>query len=141
VFNIDCYTDYLVKIASTRFGKVFYSILAGALGNLILVIFLSIMVHGATIGSLLPVIIGFNAAITGYMVLEKTRNGFTHKRTVAIGSGIAMVLVTVVILNLLFFQGSEVYLIFIEDLIALLLAGIVASWLGGMLAIKYYNLR
>ena len=141
MFNIDYYTDYIAKIVSTRFGKAIYSVLVGAVGNVILVIFLSSLMHTATIGILLPVIIGFNAALTGYMVLEKTRNGFTHKRTVSIGSGVAMILVTVVFLNILSFQGAGVYLIFAEDLIVPLLVGIVASWLGGMLAVKYFNLN
>jgi hypothetical protein len=141
MFNIDYYADYIAKIGSTRLARVIYSVLVGAVGNMILVAFLGIMVRTATIGNLLPVIIGFNAALTGYMVLEKTRNGFIHKRVVSMGSGIAMVLVTAMLLNIPFFHGSGFYLIFAEDLMILLLVGTVTSWLGGMLAVKYFSLK
>lgn len=141
MFNIDYYADYIAKMGSTRLAKIIYSVLVGAVGNVILVVFLGIMMPAATIGHLLPVIIGFNAALTGYMVLEKTRNGFTRKRMVSMGSGIAVLLVTAVLLNIPFFHGTGVYLIFAEDLIVLLLVGIVTSWLGGLLAIKYFSLK
>jgi hypothetical protein len=74
------------------------------------------------------------------MVLEKTRNDFKHKRAVSIGSGAAMVLTTTVILNILFFRGAGEYLVFSGDLLLLLLVAIIASWLGGSLAVKYFKL-
>ena len=140
MFNIDYYTDALVRIGSTRFGKTMASILAGAVGSVILVIFFTGIMRASTIGFLLPVVIGFNAALTGYMVLEKTRNDFTHKRTVSIVSGIAMLLITTIILNILFFQGAGVYRVFSGDLLTLLLVAAIAGWLGGSLAVKFFKL-
>ena len=141
MFNIHYYTDYMVKMVSTRPGKIFFSVLAGSFGAIILVFFLTGMTFTATIGDLLPVIIGFNTALTGYMVLEKTRDGFKRKRAVAIGSGMAMVLVTAALLNMIFFRGAGIFLIDAELLMTLLFVGIVTSGLGGMLAIKYLSLQ
>jgi hypothetical protein len=140
VFNLNYYTHTLVKIGSTRFGKTLYSILAGAAGTSILVIFFAGIMRASTIGFLLPVVIGFNAALTGYMVLEKTRNAFKHKRSVSIGTGAAMVLTATLILNTLFFKGAGIYLIFSADLLLLLLVAVVFSWLGGSIAVKYFKL-
>jgi hypothetical protein len=141
MFNIQYYTDHVMKIGGTRSGKVFYSILAGSLGAVILVLFLTGMTYTVTIGNVLPVIIGFNTALTGYMALEKTRNGFKHKRAVAIGSGVAMVLVTAALLNIIFLRGAGIFLIDVAQLTTLLFVGIVTSGLGGILAIKYFNLK
>jgi drug/metabolite transporter (DMT)-like permease len=141
MFNIHYYTDYFVKISSTRPGKIFYSVLAGSLGVIILVLFLTGMTFTVAIGDLLPVIFGFNTALTGYMVLEKTRDGFKHKRSVAIGSGAAMVLITASLLNIMFFREAGIFLIDVGQLMTLLFVGIVSSGLSGMLAIKYLSLQ
>ena len=141
MFNINYYIDQIMKIASTRFGKVFYSILAGSIGAVILVLFLSGMSLSAGVGNILPVIIGFNTALTGYMVLEKTRDGFKYKRVISIGSGVAMVLATAAFLNIMYFRGAGIFLISLEELATLIFVGIVTSGLGGMLAIKYLSLR
>ncbi len=141
MFNVNYYIDQIMKIVSTRFGKVFFSILAGSIGAVILVLFLSGMTLSAGVGNILPVIIGFNTALTGYMVLEKTRDSFKYKRVISIGSGVAMVLATAAFLNIMYFRGVGVFLISMQELATLLFVGIVTSGLGGMLAIKYFNLK
>jgi len=141
MFNVNYYIDQIMKIVSTRFGKVFFSILAGMIGAVILVLFLSGMTLSAGVGNILPVIIGFNTALTGYMVLEKTRDSFKYKRVISIGSGVAMVLATAAFLNIMYFRGTGVFLISMQELATLLFVGIVTSGLGGMLAIKYFNLK
>ena len=141
MFNIHYHINHIVNIGSTRPVKVFYSILAGSLGAIILVLFLTGMTYTATIGNILPVVIGFNTALTGYMALEKTRDGFKHKRAVAVGSGAAMVLVTAALLNIMFFRGAGIFLIDAEQLMTLLFVGIITSGLGGMLAIRYLSLK
>lgn len=118
-----------------------YSILAGSMGAIILVLFLTGMSLATSIGGILPVIIGFNTALTGYMVLEKTRNAFTHKRLAAICSGAAVVVITALLLNIMSLWGAGVFLIGIEQLMVLVCTGIIASGLGGILAIKYFKLK
>jgi hypothetical protein len=108
---------------------------------MLLVVFFTGILPTAVIETLLPLIIGFNTALTGYMVIEKTRNRFVRKRTLAMGAGVAVVLVTALLLNLLFLQWVGFNLIGLESLPALLLVGIVTSVLGGMLAVKYFNLN
>lgn len=141
MFHIDYFSIRIMKMSSSKPGKVFYSILAGTLGAIILVLFLSGMSLTAAIGGILPVIIGFNTALTGYMVLEKTRYAFTHKRLVAISSGAAVVLITASFLNIMSFRGAGVFIVGVEQLMTLVCIGIVASGLGGMLAIKYFKLK
>jgi hypothetical protein len=116
-------------------------VLVGTIGSIILVLFLTGMSFATAIADLLPMIIGFNTAITGYMVLEKIGDGFVHKRTVAIGSGVAMVLVTAALLNIMFLHEAGVFLIHLQQLATLLIVGAVTSGLGGLLAIKYLRLN
>ncbi len=141
MFHIDYFSTRIMNMSSSKSGKVIYSILAGALGAIILVLFLSGMSLAAAIGSILPVIIGFNTALTGYMVLEKTRNAFAHKRLAAIFSGVTVVVITALLLNIMSFRGAGVFIIGIEQLMTLIFTGIIASGLGGMLAIKYFQLK
>ncbi|MEJ2097607.1 MAG: hypothetical protein P8Y38_10845 [Deltaproteobacteria bacterium] len=141
MLNIDYYSDYLTKLASTRLGRTLYSIGVGAVGAVILVVFLAKLLTVATLGNLMPFIFGFNAALTGYMVIEKTGDALAYKRTVAMISGVALVIVATLILNVLYFQGTGIYLIFMEDLLLLLPVSIIASVLGAMLAIKYFQIR
>jgi len=130
----------IMKIGSTRFSKVLMSILAGSIGTIILTVFLTGMSYQASIGNLLPLLIGFNAALSGYMVLEKTRDAFKYKRLLSMGTGLLMVLVTTYFLNHLYFHGAGFYLIDLGAFVILLSVGIITSLLGGSLAIKYFNL-
>jgi hypothetical protein len=140
LYAIEYCTHTIMKIGSTRFSKVLMSILAGSIGTVILAAFLTGMSYQASIGNLLPVLIGFNAALSGYMVLEKTRKAFKYKRVAAVGTGVVMVVVTAYLLNLLFLRGAGFHLIGIGEFITLLGVGILTSLLGGILAIKYFKL-
>lgn len=122
-------------------GQSIYSVLVGAIGAVILVLFLTGGQYTATIDNLLPLIIGFNTALTGYMLIEKTRKAFTRKRTVSMGAGVAVVLVATVLLNFIFVQWAGVTLIGFDNLLLLLLVGVITSGLGGSLAVKYFSLN
>ncbi|MEN8243993.1 MAG: hypothetical protein ABFS43_03720 [Thermodesulfobacteriota bacterium] len=141
MLDINYYTDYIVKIVTTRFGKVAYSVMVGSIGVMILAVFFSGMMQTATVENLLPIIFGFNGALTGYMALEKTRNDFSRKRLLSMGSGIALVLSATALLNIVFLRWVGFKLVTIDALPVLLLVGIVTSWLGGILAVKYFNLH
>ena len=141
MLNIHYYTDYFIKIGSTRWGRSIYSVLVGAIGAVILVLFLTGGQYTATIDNLLPLIIGFNTALTGYMIIEKTRKAFTRKRTVSMAAGVAVVLVATVLLNVIFGQWAGVTLIGFDNLLLLLLVGLTTSGLGGSLAVKYFSLN
>ena len=126
---------------SDLFKKITYSIIVGVLGSLLLVAFFTTLMSYGTIGKLLPWVIGFNAALTGYNLINRTNNCPKHERISAVGSGIMMVIITVVLLNIIFFNLMGGYLIYIKDLIFLIAIGAVFSGLGAILAVKYTNLN
>lgn len=126
---------------SDLFKKIAYSIIVGVLGSLLLVVFFTTLMSYGTIEKLLPWVIGFNAALTGFNLINKTKNSLQYKRISAVGSGIMMVIITVVLINIIFFNLMGGYLIYIKDLIFLIAIGAVFSGLGAILAIKYLTYK
>ncbi|MEA1947855.1 MAG: hypothetical protein U9N83_11220 [Thermodesulfobacteriota bacterium] len=126
---------------SDPFKKIAYSIIVGVLGSLLLVVFFTTLMSYGTIEKLLPWVIGFNAALTGYNMIKRTNNRINYKRISAVGSGILMVIITVVLINIIFFNLMGGYLIYINELIFLIAIGAVFSGLGAILAVKYINLK
>jgi len=137
MFNLNA----LVEIWSTAYGKTVYSILVGTVGVAILVAFLSTVVLPAASLKFIPLVIAFNAALTGYMVLEKTRDYFQRKWTLAMVAGTAMTLLSFIVLNAFFMQTTGLYLLGLPQLAIMLAMGIGASWFGGVLAINYFKLK
>lgn len=131
----------IMEIGSTAYGKAVYSILAGTVGAVILVAFLNTVVVPAASIRFLPLIVAFNTALTGYMVIEKTRTFFQRKWSVAIGAGIATTLLVFAALNLFFLQTTGLFLISLPQFLVMLAIGTGSSWFGAVLAINYLNLN
>ena len=125
---------------SYDFKEIVYSILVGVIGALVLVVFFTSLLSLGTIEKLLPYVIGFNAALTGYNLINRTKSSLKYRRVYAAGSGILMVAITVVLSNIITFYLMGVCLINITELMFLIVIGGVLSGLGGILAIKYLNL-
>jgi len=136
MFNI----EYLSEIGSTAYGKTVTSILAGTVGAVILVAFLNVLVLPAGSVKFLPLIIAFNTAVTGYMVIDKTREYFRHKRFIAVLAGTAATLLVFITLNAFFLHATGFFLINPTELWFMLAIGIGSSWFGSILAIRYLNL-
>jgi len=126
---------------SDQIKPIVFSIIIGVIGSLVLVGFFSCLMSIDTIEKLLPYIIGFNAALTGYNLIKNTDNSLKLKRTYAISSGVVMVVTTAVILNLIMLHLLGSYLIYFTDAISLIIIGGVSSGLGAILAIKYLNMN
>lgn len=141
MLDIQIYTDYVERLAGTWFGKTLYSICVGAVGTVILAVFLAGMMQPTTLEILLPVIIGFNAALTGYMAVEKCRHIVRRQFLLAMGSGIVMVLLATVFLNIIFSHWAGFILIGLGTLVVMLGVGLIASSLGGKLCTKYLELN
>jgi hypothetical protein len=124
-----------------NFGKFVQPILTGVFGSILLVFFFTGLMSIGTIGKFLPFVIGFNTALTGYNLLRRTKNKFKYKRIWGLISGIITVVITVLILNGLFFYLFGGYIVCIIDFLLLISIGSVFSWLGAVLAIRYFHLE
>lgn len=141
MFNFHYYTDQLGRLANTWYGKTLYSVFVGALGVVILAGFLAGLIEAAAIEKLLPIIVAFNAALTAYMTVEKTKGMVARRQAVAMGAGIAMVLLSFAGLNILSYQWAGYSLVGIGMLLVMLVVGVIAAILGGKLCTKYLELN
>ena len=119
---------------------VIYRVGVGVIGSLILVFFLMGLMSISGSVANMPWIIGFNAALTGYTILDKTRGRLKRKWIVTLGSGALMVVTVCLCLTITGVYLIGDYLLSEGDLILLSIIGISCSGLGGWLAVKYLHL-
>ena len=132
-------TGFLMKYYNHVLNFI-YAIVIGAFGSILLVMFfIGVMAIGA-IEKLLPFIIGFNAALTGYNLISRTKNRFKHKRLWGLISGIVIVIIAVLILNIAFYYYTGAYFVYMANFLFLVFIGGLFSWLGAILAIRYLKL-
>ena len=141
MFDIQLFSDILTRIGASRLGRTLSRVAVGIIGVMILAGFLAALLTPKAVETLFPVIVGFNTALTGYSVIDKTRDAYKHKRLIATGAGAIVVLLATLATNFLFWQMAGVIPIAVGKLWVLMPVGIFTSWLGGALAIKYFKLN
>ncbi len=122
-------------------GKFAYSILTGVFGVAVLVMFLAVFMELYRVVPFVPWIIAFNTTMTGYSLIDKTRDTLKYKQISSIIAGIFNVIITYFLLSLSSFYLFGKSLFSIWDFALFLIIGIVCSELGALLAIKYFKLK
>lgn len=134
--------SHYYEVAKTSVaGKIIYSIAVGVGGVAILVVFFTAPITVAPISKLMPWIVGFNGALTGYMAMEKAGQGLKYKRLWSVGVGALMVIGVCALLVFIFPTIVDVSTVTIKDLLVWLVVGVICSGFGGVLAVKYDNLK
>lgn len=101
-------TNFYNRFIASPTGAIVYSIMAGGIGVVVLVMFLAAMFSLSTVAKFIPWIIGFNAAVTGYSLIDKTRDRLPRKRLFAMGTGGFMALLVCFLFILAFGYGTLV---------------------------------
>jgi len=130
-----------LKEKTPLLGKAAYCILTGIFGTAVLIIFLAVFIELYRIVPFVPWIIAFNTAMTGYSLIDKTRDTLKYKQIFSICTGILNVIITYFLLSLSSFYLFGESLFSIWDFALFLIIGIVCSELGALLAIKYFKLK
>ena len=130
-----------LKEKTPLLGKAAYCILTGIFGTAVLIIFLAVFIELYRIVPFVPWIIAFNTAMTGYSLIDKTRDTLKYKQVFSISAGILNVIITYFLLSLSSFYLFGENLFSIWDFALFLIIGIVCSELGALLAIKYFKLK
>lgn len=130
--------SFINRLKATVPGAMVYSIFAGSIGAVILVVFFNGIFSAELISKLIPWIFCFNAAITGYTLLDITRNRLTHKLVIAMVCGVLMIVFacTLIVLTL-----DTAVLISYYQATLYLAIGLGCSLLGAWLAKKYHHLE
>ena len=126
---------------ASRLWQIFISILAGSCGTIILVYFLGGLVSMDTMGSLLDWIVGFNTALTGYMLMDKSGGELRFWQWLCSGAGLINAVVSIFAINHLYVLRIDFPLLDLADAGILLTIGAICGALGGLLAKKYQELK
>jgi len=120
--------------------KFIYAIFIGVFGAVLLVMFFTGLMTVGSIERLLPFIIAFNAALTGYNLIRRIKDRIKYKRLWSLISGIILVVSVTLILNIAFYYLTGGYIVYMADFLFIASIGAVFSWLGAVLAINYFKL-
>lgn len=121
-------------------GKFAYCTLSGIFGTAVLTIFLAVFLEPYRVVPFIPWIIAFNTAMTGYSLVDKTREAIKYKQISSIGAGFLNVIITYIILSITSFYLFDENLFTKSDFVLFVVIGIICSELGALLAIKYFKL-
>ena len=120
-------------------GKIAYAIFSGVGGTLLLVAFFAALLDAYQVFKYLPWMIAFNTAMTGFSIVEKTRDRMVRPHLTAVGAGMANVIITCVILMILTIYLFGENLISISTFLLFAVIGAVCSALGAWLAVTYFK--
>lgn len=126
---------------TAKLWQISIAVLAGIGGNIVLVLFLSSLMTAQTLTGLLDWIVGFNSALSGYMLVEKDHTGLPFRRGLCAGAGLASTGITILAVNYLYQQIWDFPLIAMADAVMLLAIGAILGLSGGLLAEKYLKFK
>ena len=118
-----------------------WSMLSGIIGTLILAGFFSSIMSLETLSMLLPLIVGINAAISGYMLIERAEDEIKRKKTSSAAVGMMVALGSFVSVNALCFQLGGFFLMSGSQALVAIIIGVICGGSGGLLAVKYKALQ
>lgn len=118
-----------------------WSLLSGIVGTLILAGFFSTIMSLELLSHLLPWVAGMNAAISGYMLIERNKNDVLHPKMLSAAVGMAVAVASVVAINWFCFQTGNFFLMSDLQGVAAALIGCLGGWSGGILAAKYLKIK
>jgi hypothetical protein len=116
------------------------AVLTGVGGTLLVTIFLATLLPVFKVIHFIPWLIGFNSAMTGYCLVDKTRDALAHRQLVALAAGLANALVTTAALIALCIYTLEANLFGPREIIFFTVIGTACSELGAWLAARYFKL-
>lgn len=118
-----------------------WSMLSGVIGTLILAGFFSSIMSLEFLSALLPLIAGFNAAISGFMLIERTAGQIKKEKTAASAVGALAAIVSCLSINALCIHLNVLFLIYGGLGMTVTITGAIAAWFGGLLAVKHRELK
>jgi hypothetical protein len=128
--------SFFNRLTTSLPGAIIYSILVGMGGALILMIYLDGMLAIESLMKWIPWILGFNTAITGYSLIDRTRGRLPNQRIYAVGSGTLVVVTVCLVLTLTSEFGD---IVTCSQLVMYGIIGVIFSGIGGWVSIKRHH--
>ena len=117
------------------------AVLIGVCGTILVTMFLATFLPIFKVVNYIPWLVGFNTAMTGFSLIEKTRDRIVHKHLWAVSAGLVNAVLTCGILTIFSFHFLGENLLGSRMIVFLLIIGAVCSALGAWLAVKYLKLN
>lgn len=117
------------------------AVLIGVCGTILVTMFLATFLPISKVVNFIPWLIGFNTAMTGFSLIEKTRDRIVHKHLWAVSAGLVNAAFTGGILMIFSFHFLAENQLGFRMVLFLLIIGAVCSELGARLAVKYLKLN
>lgn len=119
--------------------KIMRAILSGIGGNIVILVFLMTFLHIFEIVRFMPWVLAFNAAMTGFALVDKSGNHPVYLKTISAVAGVFTVMVTGGL-----FAAASVLLfgdlfLTLQDIGVFMGVGLVCSEIGTWLGVKYYR--
>ncbi len=137
---LETYLNYVLSKVDRVALKFMASVFVSVLGVVIFSMFLTTFLRIATVVKVLPLIIAFFSAMTAYYFLDKVRNRVKRKSLVSTLAGITTSIVSFCVLNLIFRQLVDIWVLGLVDLLIFLAVGAFFSEIGASVAIRYFKL-
>jgi len=135
--------DYMVSATRNNQGVLInsiYAVMIGICGSILLSVFLADLLTLEAALKTIPWIVGFNAALSGFNLVEKTGARVAARRYGCL-AGLVVGFAAYTILNSLAFYAIGVPVLTAKDLVILLLVGTACGGFGFLLARKYRDLK
>lgn len=115
-------------------------ILTGVGGTLVVALFLTGIIRMEQLSAVLPWVVGFNGALSGYRLVELLRAGPFHKKTLSFLPGMITGALTWCSLNIFFLYGARDFIFSVEELLLYVVISGCTGYLGAGLASRYLDL-
>jgi uncharacterized membrane protein len=117
--------------------QIVYSIFTGFFGTLLVALFLTCFMPLTATVRYIPWIIGFNTAVAGYTLIDRTREQIRYQKAAGAGTGFLVTVTACITLNLMAGYMTGIGLIYWTDLLFFTIIGTGFGWLGAVLSMKY----
>ena len=134
--TIKFYGLELKRLASSVPGRLLSSVLDGVIGSIILIFFGSLVVAEHNLLRLVPWILAFNTATTGYSFVHKCKNRQSCTMIYAVCAGLLVVGLVCLFFNFFFWHIGTIT---VYRGAVFMVIGLIASGCGGWLAKKYHG--
>jgi hypothetical protein len=108
---------------------------------LLIVLFLTCFMPLTETVRYIPWIIGFNTAVAGYTLTDRTREQIQHQKVAGAGAGFLVAATACITLNLMAGYMTGIGLIYWTDMLFFTIIGTGFGWIGAVLSMKYLAIK
>lgn len=121
-------------------ANISFSIASGLFGSIILAVFLSGVISAGKTADIMPLIIGFNGAVSGYKAVDLLKGSLRHLKTVGTIAGTAAGVLAWPVLNIVSFYAAGLFILTAGDLATFTAVSGMTGYLGSFTAVRYFQL-